>query len=76
VEDYKIQTIDPTLKADTSLEVVEFLPKFTGEPTQYVGWREAAETIMSPYKILRIKSMGDAHDTLTNHGTVLNFRAF
>jgi len=42
VKDYKIQTIDPTIKCDTTLEVVKSLPKFTGEPTQYVGWREAA----------------------------------
>jgi len=44
VEDYKIQTIDPTIKCDITLEVVKSLKKFTGEPTQYVGWREAAET--------------------------------
>jgi len=86
VEDYKIQTIDPTIKCDTALEVVKSLPKFTGEPTQYVGWREAAETVMSLYKIqseqycialtiLRNKIMGAAHDALTNHGTVLNSRA-
>jgi len=80
-KDYKIQTIDPTTKCDTTLEVVESLPKFTGEPTQYVGWREAAETVMSLYKIqseqyfialtiLQNKIMGAAHAALTNHGTV------
>jgi len=47
VEDYKTQTIDPTIKCDTTLEVVKSLPKFTGKPTEYVGWREAAETVMS-----------------------------
>jgi len=51
VEDYKIQTIDPTIKCDTTLEVVKSLPKFTGEPTQNEGWREAAQTVMSLYKI-------------------------
>jgi len=86
VEDYKIQIIDPTIKCVTTLEVVKSLPKFTGEPTQYVGWREAAETVMSLNKIqseqyfialtiLRNNILGAAHDALTNHGTVLNFRA-
>jgi len=37
VEDYKIQTIDPTMKCDTTLEVVKSLPKFSEEPTQYVS---------------------------------------
>jgi len=46
VEDYKIQTIDPTIKCDTTIST-----KIHGEPTQYVGWREAAETVMSLYKI-------------------------
>jgi len=41
VEDYNIQTIDPTIKCDTTLEVVKSLPKFTGEPTKYAGWRES-----------------------------------
>jgi len=86
VEDYKIQTIDPTIKCDTTHEVVKSLPKFTGEPTQYVGWTEAAETVMSLYEIqsepyfialtiLRNTILGAFHDALTNHGTVLNFRA-
>jgi len=67
--------------------VVKSLPKFTREPTQYVGWREAADSVMSLYKIqsvqyfialtiLRNKIMGASHDALTNHGTVLNFREF
>lgn len=51
VEDYKIQTIDPNINCDTTLEVIKALPKFNGEQTQYVGWREAAETAMSLYKI-------------------------
>jgi len=28
---------DPTIKCDTTIEVVKSLLKFTGEPTQYVG---------------------------------------
>ncbi len=86
VEDYKLQEVDPNVKCETTLEVIKSLPEFTGEPTQYVGWREAAETVMSLYKIksqqyfialtiLRNKIRGAAHDALTNHGTVLNFQA-
>jgi len=71
VEDYKIQTIDPTIKFDL----------YQNSPG-----REAAETVMSLYKIqseqyfialtiLRNKIKGAAHDALTNHVTVLNFRA-
>jgi len=57
VEDYKIQTIDLTIKCDTTLEVLKSFPKFTGEPTQYVGWREAAETLMSiKFKVNNILS--------------------
>jgi len=37
VEDYKIQTIDRTIKCETTLEVIKSLPKFTGEITQYAG---------------------------------------
>jgi len=37
VEDYQIQTTDPTIKCDTTLVLVKSLPKFTGEPTQYLG---------------------------------------
>jgi len=36
-EDYKIQTIDRTTECETTLEVVKYLPKLTGEITQYVG---------------------------------------
>jgi len=76
VEDYKIQTIDPTIKSDTTLEVIKSLPKFTGEPTQYVCWREAAETVMSLYKI-QSEQYFIALTILRNKimGTVLNFRA-
>lgn len=42
VEDYKVQIIDPNISCETTLEVVKALPKFYGEQTQYVGWREAA----------------------------------
>jgi len=49
------------------------------------GTEEAEKTVISLYKIqseqycialtiLRNKFMGAAHDALTNHGTVLNFR--
>jgi len=86
VEHYKIQTIDQTIKWQTTLEVVKSLPKFPVEINQYVGCREAAETAMSLYKIqseqylialtiLRNKIIGAAYDALTNHGTVLNFQA-
>jgi len=51
VDDYKIQTIDRTIKCETTLDVIKSLPKFTGKITQYVGWREAAETAISLYKI-------------------------
>jgi len=78
VEDYKIQTIDPTIKCDTALEVVKSLPKFTGEPTQYVGWREAAETVTNLYKVQSEQYFNAStilRNKITNHGTVLNFRA-
>jgi len=85
MEDYKIQTIDKTKKCETTLEVVRSLPKFTGEITQYVDWREVAETAISLHKIqseqyfialtiLRNKIMGAAHDALTNHGTARGTR--
>jgi len=51
VEDCTIQKVDPNIKCGTTLEVFKSIPKFTGEPTQYVAWREAAETAMSLYII-------------------------
>jgi len=36
----RIQTIDPTIKWETTLGVVKSLPKFISEITQYVGWRD------------------------------------
>jgi len=71
------------IKCETTLEVLKSLPKFTGVPTQYVGWRETAETAISLYKIqsqqyfialkiLQNKIMGAVNDALSN-GTVLIF---
>jgi len=85
LEEKSNQEVDPNIKCKTTLKVIKLVPKFTGEPTQYVGWREAAETAMSLYKIQSQQyfialpfyetKAGAAHDALTNHGTVLNFQA-
>lgn len=86
VTDYVTESIDENIQCQESLDVVKSLPDFSGKLNSYVSWREAAHNAMSLYirksrryfaalTILRNKITQDANDTLTNHGTVLNFDA-
>jgi len=85
ITEYPVQTIDDNIRCEESLDVIKSLPTFDGK-NSYVSWREAANNTISLYAkgsrkyyaaltILRNKIMDDANDTLTNHGTILNFDA-
>lgn len=86
VEDYQVESHDPTIKCETSYEIIKSVREFKGEEDKYVSWRESAEIAMGQYtrgserffsalSILRNKITGTANDALTHNGTVLNFDA-
>lgn len=86
VTEYKTQTVDSAISCIEPLDIIKSLPEFNGDETQYVSWREAAHNSIFLYTkgsrryfaaltILRNKITGNANDTLTNHGTVLNLDA-
>lgn len=86
VQEYQPTQINDSIKCDESFDVIKSLPEFAGSYAGYVSWREGACSAMKLYKegsrkyvgaltILRNKITGKANDTLTNHGTVLNFDA-
>lgn len=85
VGEFEEEKINVTIRCDEPLDVIKSLPTFDGK-NSYVSWREAATNSMKIYAkgskryfsaltILRNKIVNDANDTLTNHGTVLNFDA-
>lgn len=86
VTDFQTEIINDNIQCHESLDVIKSLPEFSGRINAYVSWREAAHNVMSLYvrgsrkyfaalTILRNKITLEANDTLTNHGTVLNFDA-
>lgn len=85
VGEFEEEKINVTVRCDEPLDVIKSLPTFNGKHS-YVSWREAATHSMKIYikgskryysalTILRNKIIDEANDTLTNHGTVLNFEA-
>lgn len=85
VGEFEEEKINVAVRCDEPLDVIKSLPTFDGK-NSYVSWREAATNSMKIYAkgsrryfsaltILRNKIISDANDTLTNHGTVLNFDA-
>lgn len=86
VQEYQPTQVNDLIRCDESFDVIKSIPEFAGSYASYVSWREAACSAMKLYKegsrkyvgaltILRNKITGKANDTLTNHGTVLNFEA-
>lgn len=84
VTEFETQSIAETIQCNETLDIIKSLPEFNGKG--YVSWREAAHNTISLYvkgsrkyfaalTILRNKITQEANDTLTNHGTVLNFEA-
>lgn len=85
VGEFEEELINITVRCDEPLDVIKSMPTFDGK-NSYVSWREAATHSMNLYTrgskryysaltILRNKIIDEANDTLTNHGTVLNFDA-
>ncbi|XP_037942884.1 putative uncharacterized protein DDB_G0282499 [Teleopsis dalmanni] len=85
VVEFETEVVDSRIICDETLDIVKSLPEFSGK-NSYVSWRAAAINSMSLYNrgsrkyfgaltILRNKIIGEANDTLTNHGTCLNMDA-
>lgn len=80
--------IDPSVHCDIGLDAVKSVPEFTGNKSDYLTFRQAAEDAYKVFEgsvgsvkhhqalsIIRNKIRGPASDNLTGFGTPLNFSA-